>query len=92
MAKFRIIVKTTAKNDFLEILKSGDKASIKKLEKILIELSVHPYSGIGNPELLKYDLSGFWSRRINNKNRLIYQIIEGETNEVIIVSALGHYE
>lgn len=92
MAKFRIIVKPTAKKDFAEIIKSGNKALIAKLEKILIELSEHPYSGTGKPELLKYNLGGYWSRRINRKDRLIYEIIEEPDLLVVVVSALGHYE
>ena len=92
MAKFRIIVKQTAKKDFADIIKSGNKALIAKLETMLIELSEHPYSGTGKPELLKYNLAGYWSRRINRKDRLIYEIIEEPDRLVVIVSALGHYE
>jgi len=54
-------------------------------------LEIHPKIGTGNPEQLKYQLSGFWSRRINKKDRLIYEIIEEPENLVVIISALGHY-
>ena len=74
----------------LFIKKSGNTASIKKILKILNELKEHPSSGSGNPEELKYDLSGFWSRRINSKDRLIYEIVE-DLNTVFVVSGLGHY-
>jgi toxin YoeB len=50
MGKFRIKVDDFAKEDIAKIYKSGDKATIKKLEKIIIELSEHPSTGIGNPE------------------------------------------
>ena len=91
MGQFRLEVDRNAKVDFEKIYKSGDKASIKKIEKIILELQEHPTIGIGNPEQLKNNLSGFWSRRINKKDRLIYQIIEEPENLVVVVSALGHY-
>ncbi len=88
---YQIIFEKIAKTDIDAIKKSGDKASLKKLNKILDELETHPKTGTGNPEQLKHQLSGFWSRRINKKDRLIYQIIEEPENLVVIVSALGHY-
>lgn len=91
MGQFRIKVEYSAKKDFEKIYKSGDKASIKKLENIVKELEIHPKTGIGNPEMLKHSLSGYWSRRINSKDRLIYQIIEEPEKMVVIISALGHY-
>ncbi len=91
MGQFRLEVDRNAKVEFEKIYKSGEKASIKKLEKIILELQEHPTIGTGNPEQLKNNLSGFWSRRINKKDRLIYQIIEEPENLVVVVSALGHY-
>jgi len=87
MGKFRLEIDDFAKRDIVKIYKSGDKATIKKLEKIIIELSEHPTIGIGNPEALKYDLSGFWSRRLNKKDRLIYEIIEEPDKLVVVISA-----
>ena len=89
--KFTIIVEELAQEHFQKIKKSGNKASLKKLNKILAELEEHPKTGIGNPEQLKYNLLSLWSRRINSKDRLIYEIIEEPDNLVVIVSALGHY-
>jgi len=91
MGKYNVDFKETAKIEILKIKKSGDKASIKKLEKIIEELSENPQTGTGNPEQLKHNLAGFWSRRINKKDRLIYEIIEEPENLVVVVSALGHY-
>lgn len=90
MGKFEVIVSDRAKKDLLEIQKSGDKASIKKIERIISELYIHPEMGTGKPERLKFDLAGYWSRRINRKDRLIY-LIENEIITVTIVSAIGHY-
>ena len=58
--------------------------------KILNELKDHPYTGSGNPEPLKFELSGYWSRRINKKDRLIYEVHD-DIVTVVVVSALGHY-
>ena len=91
MGKFRVIVSEQAKKDLLQIQKSGDKASIKKVEQIISELYIHPETGTGRPERLKFDLAGYWSRRINKKDRLIY-FIENDIITVTVVSALGHYE
>lgn len=90
MGKYFIEIKETAQKEMKQIKKSGDKATIKKLELILIELENHPTTGTGKPEQLKHELSGYWSRRLNKKDRLIYQILEKEVI-VVIVSALDHY-
>lgn len=91
MGKFRIKVEKAARLDFDKVYKTGNKASIKKIEQIITELSEHPYTGIGNPEQLKYNLTGYWSRRFNKKDRIVYQVIEEPDRLVVIVSALGHY-
>ncbi|MFC1224731.1 toxin YoeB [Pedobacter suwonensis] len=90
MGKYFIEVEKQAKKDLEIQYKSGDKASIRRINQIFIELSEHPEIGIGKPERLKFDLSGFWSRQINRKDRLIYKIEENIVT-VTIISALGHY-
>ena len=62
----------------------------KKIKTILNELKEHPYTGTGQPEQLKHELSGFWSRRINQKDRIIYSV-EEEIVTVEVISAMGHY-
>jgi toxin YoeB len=74
MGKFRVIVSETAIADIAKHKKSGNKASIAKIAVILLELAEHPYTDTGQPERLKHNLSGLWSRRINHKNRMIYQV------------------
>jgi len=91
MGKFKIKVEKQAEKDFAKIYKSGQKSVIKKLETIIKELQTHPSKGIGNPEQLKHELSGYWSRRLNKKDRLVYQIIEEQDKMVVIIAALGHY-
>ena len=62
----------------------------ERVEQIISELYIHPETGTGKPERLKFDLAGFWSGRINKKDRLIY-FIENEIITVTVVSAIGHY-
>ncbi|MCO5231089.1 MAG: Txe/YoeB family addiction module toxin [Chitinophagales bacterium] len=70
MGKFGIEIKPEAKKDLKKHYKSGDKASIHNIEKILSELEETPYSGTGHPEQLKYELAGYWSRRIRQNDLL----------------------
>jgi toxin YoeB len=90
MGQFKLKIEELAERHIKQHFKSGDKTSIKKIEKILIELSENPYTGIGNPEALRYELSGFWSRRINQKDRMIYKVEENIVT-VFVISAMGHY-
>jgi len=90
MGQFKLKIEELAQLHLKKHYKSGDKASIKKIEKILIELSETPYTGAGNPEALKYELTGFWSRKINQKDRLIYKVHE-DIVTVFVISAMGHY-
>jgi toxin YoeB len=68
--------------------KTQDKKTIKKIDTLLKELFKQPMEGIGKPEMLKGDLSGLWSRRIDEKNRLVYKI---DKDCVEVLSCLGHY-
>lgn len=90
MGKFTVNISERAKREILEIRKSGDKASMKKIEAIISDLYEHPETGVGKPERLKFELSGYWSRQINKKDRLIY-IIENTLITVTVISTLGHY-
>jgi toxin YoeB len=90
MGKYYVEIEPSAKKEIIAQKKSGDKSTIKKLEKILIELTESPFNGTGNPEALKYKLNGYWSRKINQKDRLIYKVEENIVT-VFVVSAMGHY-
>lgn len=80
----------TALEDIKKHKKSGDKPTLKKIEKLLNELMEHPITGTGQPEKLKYDLAGLYSRRINKKHRLVYSINE-QIVTVYVLSAWSHY-
>lgn len=87
---YLIKLEPEAIQDIAKLKKSGNKAIITKIEKLLLELSEHPTTGTGQVEALKGNLSGFWSRRIDKFNRLIYTI-EEEIVTVTVISAKGHY-
>lgn len=66
-----------------------DKKTLKKINQLLLDIKRNGFTGIGKPEPLKDNLSGFWSRRIDDANRLVYKI----TNDYIeIVQCKGHYD
>lgn len=70
--------------------KTGNKAIMNKITALLKDISEHPYTGIGKPEPLKYELAGKWSRRINSEHRIIYSVHEN-TIKVYVFSMRYHY-
>ena len=88
--KFTIVYLPDAIKDIEKIIQSGNKLLLRKLKKLLEELEEHPETGTGKPERLKNNLSGLWSRRINQEHRLVYSI-DGNRVIVTVVSAFGHY-
>lgn len=90
MGKYKIALSDRSKSHLAEWKMSGQLIALRKIERIFTELSDTPYSGIGSPEPLKYNLAEFWSRQIDRKNRIIYQVNE-EVVTVFIISAKGHY-
>ena len=70
--------------------KSGNKAIMERISALLKDIMEHPYTGIGKPEPLKYDLAGKWSRRINAEHRLIYSVNENIIT-VYVFSMKYHY-
>ena len=81
----------TALEDIEKHKKAGDKTLLKKIEKLLQELIEHPRTGTGQPKQLKHELEGLYSRRINQKHRLVYDI-QDEIVTVHVLSAYGHYD
>lgn len=68
---------------------SQDKKTLKRVNQLIKDAERDPFSGIGKPETLKGDFSGFWSRRIDDTNRLVYRV---NGNLLEILSCRGHYE
>ncbi|MFR4987039.1 MAG: Txe/YoeB family addiction module toxin [Lachnospirales bacterium] len=65
-----------------------DKKSLKKINDLLKDISRNYFSGLGKPEPLKHNCENLWSRRIDDKNRIIYTI---ENDTIIIIKCKGHY-
>ena len=83
-----IVLSSVARKDREFWKTSGNKQIQKKIEELIIDIQEHPFTGIGQPEALKHNLSGFWSRRINREHRIIYQVMDGM---IEITSLKGHY-
>ncbi|WP_288545347.1 Txe/YoeB family addiction module toxin [uncultured Clostridium sp.] len=66
-----------------------DKKNLKRINQLIKEICRTPFEGLGKPEPLKGNLTGFWSRRIDEKHRIVYAV---EENAVLIISCRGHYE
>ncbi len=66
-----------------------DKMTLKRINELIKDIRRDPFRGIGKPEALKHDLSGLWSRRISETDRLVYCI---ENDTLVIVSCKGHYD
>ena len=77
-----------AQEDLAHWKKTNNVAILKKLRALIESISENPYAGIGKPELLKHNLTGCWSRRINQEHRIVYEII-GDV--VHILSLKDHY-
>jgi len=89
--RYRVITLPEAEKDILAYKKAGNKIALARIKRILEELAVHPETGIGRPEMLKYEYTGFWSREIDKKNRMRYEIKETEVT-VEVISAMYHYD
>ncbi len=66
-----------------------DKAILKRINELIKDARRDPFSGIGKPESLKYGLSGIWSRRINETDRLTYYL---KDDILVIIGCKGHYD
>jgi toxin YoeB len=66
-----------------------DKALLRKVNQLIQDIRRDPFDGLGKPEPLKSNLSGFWSRRITDEHRMVYCI---ENDELIIAQCRGHYD
>lgn len=87
---YRLKFSSEALDNIAYFKKLGDKSIQKKIDRLLQELEEHPQTGSGQVEQLRYDLTGFWSRRINSEHRLLYQI-DDEKQIVYIFKMKGHY-
>ena len=67
-----------------------DKKPLKRINILLKDVCRSPYAGIGKPEPLKFDLAGYWSRRISEEHRLVYKYDESQ-DMVFVIQCQNHY-
>lgn len=65
-----------------------DRKTLKRINKLILDVKRTPFEGIGKPEALKENLTGFWSRRIDDTNRLVYTV---DDRSITILSCRYHY-
>ena len=72
-------------------IKAGNKILLKKIHKLVEELEKHPEIGTGKPHKLKYEKREIWSRRIDDRHRMLY-VINDQAVTVFVISLWGHYD
>ena len=88
-----VIFSPKAINDLAYWKKSDNKIIQKKINQLIIAIQEDPFTGIGKPEPLKYELSGSWSRSINEEHRIIYEVTEGNLIVILEIQSLkDHYK
>lgn len=83
----RIIFVSTAWEDYL-YWQTHNKSILKRINSFIKEIERTPFEGSGKPELLKYNLATWWSRRINLEHRLVYKLDKGD---IVILQCRYHY-
>ncbi|MCL2097422.1 MAG: Txe/YoeB family addiction module toxin [Bacteroidales bacterium] len=87
---YKVLVDPSCLLDIKRHKQAGNRKLVLKIEHLISELAEHPRTGTGKPEQLKNYTQEIWSRRIDQKHRLIYEIRERELI-VIAIAAYGHY-
>lgn len=77
-----------AQENIQDLLISEHKL-VKKIFNLIADIQKHPFDGIGKPEALKNNYSGYWSRRITDKHRLVYQVND---DEIVVIACKDHYD
>ncbi len=83
----KLIFSENSWNDYLYWQKT-DKKILQRINTLIKDIQREPFDGIGKPEPLKYNFSGYWSRRINDEHRLIYKV---EDDSILIAQLRYHY-
>ena len=84
----RLICSDDAWQDYM-YWQTADRKILKRINLLIQDIQREPFDGIGKPEPLRFNLAGFWSRRIDEEHRLVYAI---EDESVLIVSCRYHYQ
>lgn len=88
MSSPRLLAWTDEAWDDYVYWQTQDKKTLKRINKLINDVKRSPFEGIGKPEPLKENLSGFWSRRIDDTNRLVYAV---DDHAITILSCRYHY-
>lgn len=84
----RILWTLAAWDDYL-YWQRQDRKTLKRINRLIADSVRHPFEGIGKPEPLREQLSGYWSRRIGETNRLVYAVDDGD---LVIIACRYHYD
>ena len=83
----RLVFTESAWQDYLWF-QEKDRQLLKRINQLIKDALRTPFGGVGKPEPLKADLSGYWSRRINDEHRLVYGVTK---TDIVIISCRYHY-
>jgi len=87
----KIFFSENAQEDFSH-WENNDKKIALRIRLLLKEIQQNPFQGVGNPEPLKHNLKGYWSRRINREHRLVYKVKGSKPNQILtIIQCRFHY-
>lgn len=83
----QVIYASLAEQD-REFWEQTNSQMIKRIDKLLADIKQHPFTDLGKPEPLKFEKSGYWSRRINREYRLVYKVVN---NKIYVAQCRYHY-
>ena len=83
----KVLFEPRAKEEY-DWWKENDPKTIERIKTLIKDIKKRPFEGLGKPEPLKYQKQGYWSRRINKKDRLVYSVTEEAIN---VISCKHHY-
>ncbi len=84
----KLVFTETAWSDYLWF-QEKDRRLLKRINAVIKDTLRSPFEGVGKPEPLKADLSGFWSRRINDEHRLVYSV---QADQLVVIACRYHYK
>ena len=87
MTRLNIVFTSNAWHEYLD-WKKTDRKMVKRIDKLLTDTTRHPFSGVGKPETLQHELSGFWSKKVNDEHRMVYCVTK---DAIQIVQLKYHY-
>jgi len=90
MRRYEIDFKAEAREQLSRMEKYGRKTDFARVDRLITEMEAHPRTGTGHPKPLRGHKGEVWARKVNEKDRLVYEIFE-EEGTVLVTQVLGHY-